>query len=108
MAFTESAAVEWAPLGIRVNCIAPGAIVSEGWAVYAEDVRVRYAQGSPLRRAGTPWEIAEAVLFIGGRAGAFITGQTLHINGGSNLWGELWTHGKPAHFIEATREWQAP
>jgi citronellol/citronellal dehydrogenase len=108
VALTESVAVEWAPLGIRVNCVAPGAIVSEGWAVYAQDLPRRYAQASPLRRAGSPWEIAEAVLFIGGPAGQFITGQTLHVNGGTNLWGETWTAGKPAWFIDASRAWQEP
>lgn len=100
--------MEWAPLSIHVNCIAPGAIVSEGWAVYPADIPRRYPQASPLRRAGSPWEIAEAVLFVGGQAGAFITGQTLHVNGGTNLWGETWTAGKPDWFIEASRAWQAP
>jgi citronellol/citronellal dehydrogenase len=106
MSLTEAVAVEWAQLGIRVNCIAPGAIISEGWAVYSESVRRRYAQASPMRRAGSPWEIAESVLFVGGPGGAFITGQTLHVNGGSNLWGETWTSGKPDYFIEASRAWQ--
>jgi citronellol/citronellal dehydrogenase len=107
-ALTESVAVEWAPLNIRVNCIAPGAIVSEGWAAYPEDIHRRYAQASPLRRAGSAWEVAEAALFIGGPGGQFITGQTLHVNGGSNLWGETWTAGKPAWFVEASRAWQEP
>jgi citronellol/citronellal dehydrogenase len=106
VAFSEAVAVEWAPLGIRVNCIAPGAIVSEGWAVYAKEVRARYPQTSPMRRAGTPWEVAEAALFVGGPGGAFITGQTLQVNGGGNLWGEVWTAGKPAYFVEASRVWQ--
>jgi citronellol/citronellal dehydrogenase len=108
IAFSEAVAVEWAPLGIRVNCIAPGAIVSEGWATYAEEVRARYPQTSPMRRAGSPWEIAEAALFVGGPGGSFITGQTLSVNGGGNLWGEIWTAGKPAYFIEASRAWQEP
>jgi citronellol/citronellal dehydrogenase len=107
-ALTESVAVEWAPLGIRVNCIAPGAIVSEGWAAYPAEIHRRYAQASPLRRAGTAWEVAEAALFVGGPGGQFITGQTLHVNGGSNLWGETWTAGKPAWFVEASRAWQEP
>ena len=107
-ALTEALAVEWAPLGIRLNCIAPGAIASEGWAVYREDLPRRYAQASPLRRAGTPWEVAEAVLFIGGPAGRFITGQTLHVNGGTNLWGETWTAGKPAWFNAASQAWAEP
>jgi citronellol/citronellal dehydrogenase len=106
VAFSEAVAVEWAPLGIRVNCIAPGAIVSEGWAVYAKEVRARYPQTSPMRRAGTPWEVAETALFVGGPGGAFITGQTLQVNGGGNLWGEVWTAGKPAYFVEASRVWQ--
>jgi len=108
VAFSEAVAVEWAPLGIRVNCIAPGAIVSEGWAVYAAEVRARYPQTSPMRRAGTPWEVAEAALFVGGPGAAFVTGQTLQVNGGGNLWGEVWTAGKPAYFKEASRPWQEP
>ena len=108
VAFSEAVAVEWAPLGIRVNCIAPGAIISEGWETYAEQVRARYPQTSPMRRAGSPWEIAEAALFVGGPGGSFITGQTLNVNGGGNLWGEIWTAGKTAYFIEASRAWQGP
>jgi citronellol/citronellal dehydrogenase len=107
-ALSESLAVEWAPLRIRVNCIAPGAIVSEGWAVYPPQVAARYSQSSPQRRAGSAWEVAEAALFVGGPGGGFITGQTLHVNGGSNLWGETWTGGKPAWFVEASQAWQDP
>lgn len=106
IAFSEAVAVEWAPLRIRVNCIAPGAIESAGWAVYDDSVRRRYPQACPMRRAGTPFEIAEAALFVGGTGGGFITGQTLHVNGGSNLWGETWTLGKPPYFIEASRAWE--
>ena len=108
VAFSECVAVEWAPLGIRVNCIAPGATLSEGWAVYAPEVARRYAQSSPQRRAGSPWEIAEAALFVAGPAGQFITGQTLQVNGGSNLWGETWTAGKPDWFVQASQAWQQP
>ena len=107
-ALTESVAVEWGPFGIRVNCIAPGAIVSEGWAAYPQEISRRYAQACPLRRAGSAWEVAEAALFVGGPGGAFITGQTLQVNGGSNLWGETWTAGKPAWFVEASQAWQDP
>jgi citronellol/citronellal dehydrogenase len=108
VAFSEAVAVEWAPLSIRVNCVAPGAIVSEGWAAYPQEIHRRYRQASPLRLAGSPWQIAEAVLFVGGPAGAFITGQTLHVNGGTNLWGETWTAGKPDWFAAASQAWQEP
>jgi citronellol/citronellal dehydrogenase len=106
IAFSEAVAVEWAPLRIRVNCIAPGAIESAGWAVYDEKVTRRYPQACPMRRTGTPFEIAEAALFVGGPGGNFITGQTLHVNGGSNLWGETWTLGKPPYFVRASRAWE--
>lgn len=96
IAFSEAVAVEWAPHGIRVNCVAPGVIVSEGWAVYSEEARNRYPDTNPLRKAGTPWNIAEACVFIGGPGGSFVTGQTLHVNGGGNLSGDVWTLGKPA------------
>jgi len=103
IAFSEAVAVEWAPLGIRVNCIAPGVIRTAGWAAYDEKVSRRYPNANPLRRAGTPWDIAEACVYLGGPSGSFITGETLEITGGGHLWGEAWTTEKPTWFKEATR-----
>lgn len=103
IALSESVAVEWAPLGIRVNCIAPGTIVSAGWAVYAEETRRRYPNTNPMRRAGTAWEIAEACVYLIAPSGAYITGETLYITGGGHLWGEIWATEKPEHYRQATR-----
>jgi citronellol/citronellal dehydrogenase len=108
IAFSEAVAVEWAPLGIRVNCVAPGVIRTSGWAAYAPHVRQRYPNANPLRRAGTPWDVAEACVFLGGPSGAFITGETLEITGGGHLWGEVWTTDKPAWFREASRTFEDP
>jgi citronellol/citronellal dehydrogenase len=105
IAFSNKAAVEWAPHGIRVNCIAPGAIETEGWAVYSESARSRYPRTNPLMRAGSPWEIAEAAIFMAGPGGQFINGETLVVDGGGQHWGEIWTTGKPAYYAEATRLW---
>lgn len=105
IAFSEKAAVEWAPHGIRVNCIGPGAIETEGWAVYTERNRARYPRTNPTMRAGSPWEIAEAALFVGGPGGRFINGATLVVDGGGQHWGEIWTAGKPGYFAAATRLW---
>lgn len=103
IAFSEAVAVEWAPLGIRVNCVAPGVIETAGWAAYAPHVRARYPNSNPLRRTGTPWDVAEACLFLGGPSGSFITGECLEITGGGHLWGEVWTTDKPEWFREASR-----
>ncbi len=103
MAFSEAVAVEWAPLGIRVNCVAPGAIQSEGWKVYSEEVSQRYHNTNPMRQVGEPWDVAEACLYLAGPSGRFITGDTLQLTGGGHLWGETWTTEKPVHFVEASR-----
>lgn len=99
---SRSVAVEWAPLGIRVNCIAPGAIETEGWKVYTPEARAAYPRSNPMMRAGTAWDIAEACVYIGGPAGAFITGELLTVDGGGQLWGETWTTGKPDYFKQET------
>ena len=105
IAASESVAVEWAPLNVRVNCIAPGAIETEGWAVYDEKTRAKYPKTNPSMRAGTPWEIAEACIYLCSPAGDFITGEVLTVDGGGQHWGEIWTNGKPEYFRQASRLW---
>jgi citronellol/citronellal dehydrogenase len=95
---SRSVAVEWAPLGIRINCVAPGAIATEGWRVYTPEVRASYPASNPMRRAGSPWDIAEACAYLAGPSAAFVTGETLTVDGGGQLWGETWTTGKPPYF----------
>lgn len=97
---TRSVAVEWAPLGIRVNCIAPGAIETEGWKVYTPEARSAYPRSNPMMRVGSPWDIAEACVYMGGPTGRFVTGELLTVDGGGQLWGETWTTGKPDYFKE--------
>ena len=106
IAFSEKAAVEWASLGIRVNCIAPGAIKTKGWEVYSEKVSNCYSKTNPLMRPGTPQEIAEAIAFLSSPAGAFINGETLIVDGGGRHWGEIWTTGKPDYYLEASKIWE--
>src|SRR3981189_2891734 len=95
---SRAVAVEWAPLNIRVNCVAPGAIETEGWRVYAPEVRAAYPRSNPMKRAGPPREIAEACPYLAGPSGRFVTGETLTVDGGGQLWGETWTTGKPEAF----------
>ena len=95
---SRSVAVEWAPLGVRVNCIAPGAIETEGWKVYSPEARAAYPRSNPMMRAGSAWDVAEACVYLGGPTGKFVTGEVLTIDGGGQLWGETWTTGKPDYF----------
>jgi citronellol/citronellal dehydrogenase len=95
---SRAVAVEWAPLNIRVNCVAPGAIETEGWNVYTPEARAAYPRSNPMMRAGSPWDIAEASVFLAGPSGKFVTGETLTVDGGGQLWGETWTTGKPDYF----------
>ena len=97
---SQNLAVEWAPLDIRVNCIAPGAIETEGWKVYSPEARALYHRSNPMMRNGSPWEIAEACAYLGGSSGSYITGEVLHVAGGGQHWGETWTIGKPDYFKE--------
>jgi citronellol/citronellal dehydrogenase len=95
---SRAVAVEWAPLNIRVNCVAPGAIETEGWNVYTQEARAAYPRSNPMMRAGSPWDIAEACVYLAGPSGKFVTGETLTVDGGGQLWGETWTTGKPEYF----------
>jgi citronellol/citronellal dehydrogenase len=95
---SRSVAVEWAPLNIRVNCVAPGVIETEGWKVYTPQARAAYPRSNPMMRAGSPWDVAQACVYLGGPASGFVTGETLTVDGGGQLWGETWTTGKPEYF----------
>lgn len=95
---SRTVAVEWAPLGIRVNCLAPGLTATEGLDVYPPEAQKEFPRANPMRRPGTPMEIAEAVVYLGGPGGSFVTGEVLTVDGGGKLWGELWTAGRPDYF----------
>ncbi|CAN7482077.1 SDR family oxidoreductase [Bosea sp. LjRoot237] len=95
---TQALAVEWAPLDIRVNCIAPGAIETPGWRVYDPQVVKAYPRSNPMMRTATTWEVAEACAYLCGPAAAYVTGEVLNVAGGAQLWGETWTIPRPDFF----------
>ena len=82
MGFTKSLAREVGPRGITVNAIAPGFIKTDMTDALPEEQKEFLANQIPLGRLGTVDEIAESVLFLAGDSGAYITSQTLHVNGG--------------------------
>ena len=79
LAMTRSLAVEWGPKGIRVNAVAPGPIATD---IHPPGRLERITQAVPLSRAGTPDEVAEAVLFLLSAKSAFTTGAVLRVAGG--------------------------
>ncbi|MFN6979715.1 MAG: SDR family oxidoreductase, partial [Gemmobacter sp.] len=95
---SRSVATEWAPLGIRVNCVAPGAIATEGLANYPPHAMARINNVNPMRRMGDGWDVAEGVVFLSAPSGNFITGEVMTIDGGMRMWGTVWPAGVPEHF----------
>ena len=90
---TKVAAVELGPHGIRVNCVAPGAIDIERTRLEEANYAETWGRVTPLGRVGVPKDVAEAVVFLASDAAAFVTGQTLWVDGG--LFSQPpWAYGK--------------
>lgn len=80
--FTKSVAKEVASRGILVNAVAPGLIATDMTADLPDGVKEELLKSIPLGRWGEPAEVAEVVLFLASPASSYITGQTIHIDGG--------------------------
>jgi NAD(P)-dependent dehydrogenase (short-subunit alcohol dehydrogenase family) len=79
---TKVSAIELGPLGVRVNCVAPGAIDIERTRRESPEYAQTWGAVTPLRRVGRPEDVAKAVAFLAGDESEFITGQTLGVDGG--------------------------
>jgi 3-oxoacyl-[acyl-carrier protein] reductase len=79
---SKSIAAEVARRGITVNCVAPGFIVTAMTDKLSAEQRTRLAEAIPAGRFGAPEEVAAAVVYLASAEAAYVTGQTLHINGG--------------------------
>ncbi len=83
--FTRALALELAPEGITVNSIAPGTIDTDIIAGYTEEQRKERAESIPIKRIGTPEDIANAALFLASDMGSYVVGEVIGVNGGSAL-----------------------
>lgn len=79
---TKALAKEVAPSGVRVNCVAPGVIMTDMMKSFDERTVEELRLETPLEKLGTPENVAAAVLFLAGDDSSFITGQILGVNGG--------------------------
>jgi citronellol/citronellal dehydrogenase len=95
---SKTLSVEWAPLGIRVNCVAPGSIATDGLNVYPREAAEAFAISNPMKRLGDVMDIAQAVVYLAAPTGKFITGEVLTVDGGRQNWGEDWPGGIPDYF----------
>jgi len=83
--FTKSVAKELGSRGIRSNAIAPGFIITEMTAALGEDVVKEWASQIPLKRGGTPEDVANTCVYLGSDLSSYVTGQTIHVCGGMNM-----------------------
>ena len=87
--FTKTAALEWAPSHVRVNAVAPGLILSSGFKNYPEPVLEllkSLPEQIPVARFGTESEVSASVVFLLSPAAAYVTGETLKVDGASSLY----------------------
>jgi len=97
---SKTLAVEWAPLSIRINCVAPGAIETEGMNTYPDHAYERFHRSNVMKRMGDAWDVAEACIYLTAPSAKFITGEVLYVDAGMRLWGDLFTSGTPEYFRE--------
>ncbi len=97
---SKTLATEWAPHNIRVNCIGPGVIETEGFGVYPEEALARFHMANPMKIRGDAWDVAEAIAYLASPAARFVNGDLMIIDGGQAQWGVIWPGGVPDYFNE--------
>ncbi|WP_291956025.1 SDR family oxidoreductase [Chelatococcus sp.] len=96
---SKTLAVEWAPLGIRVNCLAPGIVDTGALEQYPPDVQARIRTDANVqRRPASSLEVVEGCIYLALPSARFVTGEVLTVDGGQQLWGDVWAVSKPDYF----------
>ena len=98
---SKTLATGWAPFDIRVNCISPGVIETEGFVMYPEEALKRFHKANPMKMRGNAWDVAEAIAYLASPAARFINGDLLVIDCGQAQWGVIWPGGMPDYFDES-------
>lgn len=101
---SKSVAIEWAPHGIQVNCVAPGVVETSGFERYPpQGLATYYENANLMKHPGDAQDIAEACVYLSASSGKFITGEVITVDGGQQLWGDPWPAGRPEYFGGASR-----
>lgn len=91
---TKTLAVEWSKYHIYVNAVAPGIIYSSGLETYPEEIKKNTLENAPkripLKKLGTVEDVAYSALFLASPMADYITGETVYVDGGQRLWGDMW------------------
>ena len=95
---SKTIAIEWAPLKIRINCVAPGCCETHAVAIYPPEGAKTYWEANPMLRPGDAMDIAESCVYLAASSGKFITGEVVTVDGGQQLWGDPWAIGRPDYF----------
>ncbi len=82
LGFTRSLVHELSPRGVRANCVSPGIIATPMTESIMATNGAALIAATPMKRFGTPEEVASVIAFLASDAAAFVTGETIHINGG--------------------------
>ena len=85
IALAKSVAQEMGPKGIRANAIAPGFIETAMTAALPDSVREEWAKKIPLRRGGTPDDVADVAVFLASNLSSYVSGQVIQVDGGMNM-----------------------
>ena len=97
---TKTAALELAPHGIRVNALAPDITVTEGLLGLAPESSIDHLGGGvPMGRAGHVDEMAGAAVFLASSLSSYVTGQTIHVDGGTDAAGGWYPHPDDGHYV---------
>jgi NAD(P)-dependent dehydrogenase (short-subunit alcohol dehydrogenase family) len=97
---SKTLATEWAQWNVRVNCIGPGVIETEGFRMYPEEALKRFHKANPMKMRGNAWDVAEAIAYLASPAARFINGELIIMDGGQAQWGVIWPAGMPDYYKE--------
>jgi citronellol/citronellal dehydrogenase len=86
---TKTLAVEWAQHHVKINAIAPGIISSTGLENYPPELLKGISDRIPMKRLGNTQEVADLAIFLMSNLSSYITGETIYIDGGQRLWGDV-------------------